>query len=173
MPNWCSNYVKIKCQENNADHAQLIHTVMERNGVNVFDILRPMPSHIFRGNLGQEEKEKYGNDNWYDWSVENWGCKWDTDAQITDYQQSNEISMGFDTPWSPPTSLYDFLENKGFTVSAEYYEPGMMFAGIYEHGENRNVELTKETLQNTEDGQRLNTTFGILDEWSQYDDEEE
>ena len=36
-----------------------------------------MPKTVFRGNLGAEEKKKHGNNNWYDWSVKNWGSKWD------------------------------------------------------------------------------------------------
>ena len=34
-----------------------------------FNKVIPMPAHIFRGNLGMAEREKYGKENWYDWSI--------------------------------------------------------------------------------------------------------
>jgi len=40
-----------------------------------FNKVIPMPAHIFRGNLGMAEREKYGKDNWYDWSVAHWGTQ--------------------------------------------------------------------------------------------------
>ena len=36
-----------------------------------FNKIVPMPEHIYRGDLGSEEIEKYGAENcWYDWSME-------------------------------------------------------------------------------------------------------
>jgi len=43
-----------------------------------FNKIVPMPENIYRGNLGKEEFEKYGSENWHDWSVNNWGTKWNS-----------------------------------------------------------------------------------------------
>ena len=34
-----------------------------------FNKVIPMPDYIFQGNLGMAEREKYGKENWYDWSI--------------------------------------------------------------------------------------------------------
>ena len=43
-----------------------------------FNKIIPMPDNIYRGNLGQKEKELYGQNNWYDWSIANWDTKWNS-----------------------------------------------------------------------------------------------
>ena len=44
-------------------------------------------------------KEKYGFDNWYNWSCHNWGCKWN--AGDSNYDPESKL-LTFDTPWSIP-----------------------------------------------------------------------
>ena len=63
----------------------------------------PMPSNVFRGDLGRYEEAKYPEDkNWYGWSVKNWGTKWDCydvqDAKVG----TKSIKLVFQTAWSPP-----------------------------------------------------------------------
>jgi hypothetical protein len=58
------------------------------------------------------QRKTYGVVGWYDWSVQNWGTKWDTDlcsihtleAQLDGHKDDDEISINlvFDTAWSPP-----------------------------------------------------------------------
>ena len=40
-----------------------------------FNKIVPMPDDIYRGALGQKERELYGNKNWLDWSCRYWGTK--------------------------------------------------------------------------------------------------
>ena len=67
----------------------------------------------------------------YDWSVNNWGTKWE--AGIIDWERrdDNEIWISFESAWSPPTALYDFLVEEGWEVEALYHEPGMSYAGQF------------------------------------------
>jgi hypothetical protein len=79
--------------------------------------------------------KKYGTNNWYDWSNENWGTKWgDCDLEI----DIKEGDIRFESAWSPisnkimdmfiqdfPNIHYHFEEEQGW--GAEYdFEDGEM-----------------------------------------------
>lgn len=64
-----------------------------------FNKIIPMPDYIYRGNLGMEERQKYGANNWYDWSISNWGTKWNAyEPEL--YTDGDTIT--FYTAWSAP-----------------------------------------------------------------------
>ena len=48
--------------------------------------------------LGMPSSSPY----WYDWNCNNWGTKWDTDAELTEHE-SDHLQYVFSTAWSPPT----------------------------------------------------------------------
>ena len=81
--------------------------------------------------MSERFKNKYGADNWYDWSVQNWGTKWE--VGYVEYEQLDEQSIrySFDTAWSPPEGIYDTLVDRfpDLEISWFYREEGMQFAG--------------------------------------------
>lgn len=93
-----------------------------------------------RGGASLEEadtKEKYGYDSWYDWNLAHWGTKWDAGAGdlgpiVMPEGKAAEVSVSFDTAWSPPIEFYDNMEELGWSIIAYYYEPGMAFCGKYD-----------------------------------------
>lgn len=76
--------------------------------------------------------KKYGAKDWYDWNLQNWGCKWD----LNHYSDPETIGRRsvcyfFDSPWGPPE---EFVKNVAYiyptlTFFLEYCEPGMCFSG--------------------------------------------
>ena len=54
MPNWCYNNVTLKA--NNVGNRALLKevAVAANEGKEIFNLLRPMPENIFRGNLGMK-----------------------------------------------------------------------------------------------------------------------
>lgn len=58
-----------------------------------------------------ENFEKYGYINWYEWSIEHWGTKWNAYDCVANH---DENTIKFDTAWNYPSRLIDrlFFENK-------------------------------------------------------------
>ena len=85
--------------------------------------------------LRQELVEKYGYSGWYDWSIANWGTKWDLSDVQADRIDPNTVNLTFQTAWAPPVDAYSTIYNDlGFDITAYYYEPGCQFAGCWENG---------------------------------------
>ena len=119
MPNWCSNSIEISGDEDEIDAFEQF--LNDNKGKDWFDFFLPIPP---------EHKE---GENWYYWSVENWGCKWNCDAQ--DWKREGDtIKFWFDSPWAPPTVLYQAMTEQGFFIDAYYIEEGMSFVGRFVDG---------------------------------------
>ena len=103
MPNWTFNSVMF---EGNEKQLNTLKTML-KSDENDFDFnnIIPMPKNIFRGNLGREEEEKYGKNNWYHWSIENWGTKWNAcNTEIVD-DTGNLLYYRFETAWDCPRQI--------------------------------------------------------------------
>jgi len=105
-----------------------------------FDKIIPMPKHIFRGGLGDKERKKYGENNWYDWSNLHWGTKWNAMyAQITE-DNENALSYQFESAWSSPRgialAIEDFLPKD---VKVDYW----ICEHEFESGKERVLPLAK------------------------------
>jgi len=116
MPNWCYNTATLS----NEDKTKIdgLEQELLKEDAQPFNYLRPNPD-------GEWD---------YGWSCENWGTKWDVSMHDWEREDDNTIVMHFDTAWSPPIALYDFLNENGWNVRALYHEPGMGFAGRFEDG---------------------------------------
>ena len=80
-----------------------------------FNNIVPMPKNIFRGNLGREEEEKYGDNNWYRWSIDNWGTKWNSvDTRVE--ENGSTLSYNFMTAWDCPRQIVDALMRMRKTI---------------------------------------------------------
>ena len=149
MPNWCNNSITI---QGSIDTIKPLWEEANREGSGLLNAMKPMPEAL-RGTTSPDASAKTpqptvdGFTNWYDWSVANWGCKWDIDPteglEFTDCGDGTaHISGWFQSPWSPPIEAYNsFLDDMdGCSLTADYHEPGMDFAGIYMDGEDEYME---------------------------------
>ena len=86
----------------------------EKYGIGSIDFQKiiPMPSNIYRGNLGQKERERYGENNWYDWSVKHWHTKWNAYGYDETFSYTPGEPMLFLTAWSAPHPILEQLSEK-------------------------------------------------------------
>ena len=148
MPNWCYNNVDITATTDE-QKALLDRVSRAETADGFFELFRP---------IGEWD---------YHVALEKWGTKWDVDPTDVDYDGTT-LSSSFDSAWSPPIALYEYLVAQGFEVSANYYEPGMDFAGEWVNGDDFFLEGVSELAR-----QDQNTLFrldkreyDILEQWN-------
>lgn len=138
MPNHCEN--QLYCETANFNSIIEPFKSKDENGHDFLDFEKiiPIPNDLkiecCHGSKDEELKEKYksnlkkhGFENWYDFSLNKWGTKWN--SYNCDF---NEEGMRFSTAWSPPEAVIQELANKtGETFVLEYIEEGIGFCGRY------------------------------------------
>ena len=127
MPNWCNNTIEIHAEKEMIDEFESF--LNQNDGKDWFTYFKPLP-------------ESLKNDGWYEWSIENWGCKWNCDAQDWQRVDENTISFWFDSPWGPPIALYQTMTDMDFLVEASYHEEGMAFVGEFVDGFDETYEYS-------------------------------
>jgi hypothetical protein len=93
-----------------------------------FNTVVPMPEHLKNTKAPSDD----GSENWYDWSVTNWGTKWGACDPVIDYRVGGKVAMySFDTAWSPPVDWYEKVIEAypDLDFDLEWEEGGMGFAG--------------------------------------------
>jgi len=123
MPNWCWNNLTVMCTK---EHVAELQDFVDKS-TSIKDT-----EFSFEGTLPRGDRE-----DWYNWSLENWGTKWDACESFINESEPQCFSVGFSSAWAPPTewlrNIMDDYPNLEFEL--EYDEPGMCFAGIlYVHG---------------------------------------
>ena len=179
MPNWCGNTLTLRHE----DPAMIVRAKEAFSRGEFLNEFIPVPAGLKDTTSPNRDeasakslKEKYGYSDWYDYCVSEWGTKWDVgDDQGINEVKDHELTVYFDSAWSPPVAAYQKLEELGFEVDAMYYEPGMCFAGMYTYGcENHydlsemNSEEVAETLPTV-----LDEAFDISAVMAEYEAEQE
>lgn len=123
MPNWTDNHVSFEGSKEKIK--ELKELFASDKQVFDFNKIVPMPedSKDFKatGNLsGEEVFEKTKNNNWYTWSIANWGTKWNaTDSQL-DVDNDERIEYSFSTAWDAPRGVIKEIYNSGILNGCTY-----------------------------------------------------
>jgi hypothetical protein len=157
MPNHITNILTIHGADEQVDRV-LEFIKNDELGVGTIDFnkITPMPPWVFQGNLGREEEEKYGEENcWYDWSIKNWGTKWNAYHQLHDRSSAEDGVVYFDTAWSgvpelmsklarifPDVTFYYEFADEDFGNNVGQY----VFRGLIING-GRLSDMSKEALE--------------------------
>ena len=113
MPNWCQNVVYID-HDDKEKLNQIEEYLSKDDEDGFFNLLVPYPGE------------------WdYDWSVSNWGTKWNGDIYDIKLNEG-ELVIGFCSAWSPPTywlqKVARIFPDLHFELT--YMETGIWFAGL-------------------------------------------
>jgi hypothetical protein len=155
MPNWCSNNATFTHED--LDRVKALAAAFQAG--NAFMTFQPTPS-------GEWD---------YAWCSENWGTKWDVEAQDVTVEE-NTITLWFDSAWSPPIGFYDHMIEQGWEIDATYHEPGMCFAGHYDNGEDNSYEYDfsdEDWRDGIDDQDVLYLLEDEYESWKEWQDEEE
>lgn len=150
MPNWCSNHIQLSGKKVN----QLVKFLDKNQGKNFFDFFVP--------------PAKENDDNWYSYNQENYGCKWNCDANDWVKEDEEVVTVIFDSPWGPPLALFEKMFQEGWDVDAKYYEPGMCFVGHWYNGDDDIYEYADEDVMNVVPEYLVE--FWGLDQQEEYDE---
>lgn len=166
MPNWCSNNVEF----HNDDVAEVAKLEAHLKFLDERKKGEYAESGLFAYFLPRPPEEE---DSWYEWNVSNWGTKWEASIYSWTKVNDNCIEISFDTAWSPPTALYEFLAgNTEWYVTATYYEPGMAFVGSNIGGDDDCYTIENiEELDNVPE--ELIEKYNIREQMEEWDDENE
>ena len=180
MPNHIANHIETS--------KHVIDAIMSKDedGFDTFDFntLIPIPDHIYQGNIGAAEREKYGEDNWYDWcsSPNNWNTKWNA----YDVSRNSDTVLTFSTAWSHPFPIIKALselcpdeeilvayadENTGFNFGVYLMMKGRKIREA--HIDEGSFEATKlaNLLSGRDTEEEILTEIGFLKEhWDEIKD---
>ena len=137
------------------------------------------------GNIYKENIEKYGHTDWYGWSLDNWGTKWNACDTFND-----GTYVEFNTAWSVPIGIYEALakmfpdveisfdwadEDAGYNVGSGNLDDGKLYYTELEGGSKEAFELYMEIWQNEDfyiwDEEKQEYIFN--DNWDDDEEEEE
>lgn len=119
MPNWCYNELHLSIEDSAKDRG--IEVLQAFTKEHPFNAVLPNPS-------GEWD---------YNWSCQNWGTKWDVspivNSELRLFNGTWILSVTFDSAWSPPEQLYQYISEHYPNVELDAYweEPGCGQKGTY------------------------------------------
>lgn len=128
------------------------------------DEIKQDPAVMSKAPFVKQLYDKYGYVSWYQWSIANWGTKWNSsDTYLEDIRHFSDgtamLTFEFSTAWSHPHAIYEKLAimYPELTVTAQFDEE----SGEY-HGSFRSKNTEVETY--IEDGYRKDGPFSSSDD---------
>jgi hypothetical protein len=106
MPNHITNVLRINAYKHRGAPDGLLDEVLEAirsAGEPIdFDRLIPMPEALKAPN----------QEGWYQWSIDNWGTKWNAYCAVAGKTDERTAYLHFETAWSPPLPVINALAAK-------------------------------------------------------------
>lgn len=180
MPNWCNNNISISGP---TDTIKQLWEAANQEGEagGLLNAMVPMPERLrdtVKGSNGDA-------DNWYDWSVSNWGTKWDVSTEGLEFTDNGDgtalIEGWFDSAWAPPIGAYEKFseQNNECHIEASYHEGGMDFGGFWdtengdEYLEGCHAEYKLPEDQQSDLFKRIDEEYNLSESYDMWDEDED
>jgi hypothetical protein len=155
MPNHVTNRVEIT--SDNPEKIDALIESLKTSDEQIFDfnsvIKMPEDSDTFQatGSVSMLGGCQSPRGNWYDWSRENWGTKWNAYSATMERNSKNQVTYTFQTAWACPFPVIQKLAEKfQVYVRCAYYDEDFgNNCGIYDVDE---FGLTGEKKDYSENG---------------------
>lgn len=113
------------------------------------------PGYEIQGKLRKHNLKEHGYASWYDWSVKNWGTKWDITCENVEVESPDvdtlTVVYSFESAWGPPLGAIrhvSFLFT-GLSFVLRYAEPGCDFEGLTEFKDGHETEEIRQNYTGT------------------------
>jgi hypothetical protein len=100
MPNHVINEIIFRGVDGAAQD-RILSRVCGDDGKVDFEVLVPRALNIWWGS-SSAETEKVFRATWYEWSIANWGTKWNAYSQEPTERTDDTLILRFQTAWGPP-----------------------------------------------------------------------
>ena len=98
---------------------------------------------------GYYNLQKYGFEDWYDWSRENWGTKWNACDTLILVDYEGELYFSFNTAWCTPENVYRKLASMGYEFTVAYADEDLGYnVGLIKTEDNNIVFRNLEEEEN-------------------------
>ncbi len=116
--------------------------------------------------------KEYGCKDWYEWSITNWGVKWD----VSDSEIIEQVAFSFSSPWGIPdpflSKLSTTFPDVKFVVESEFEMESLAFRAVWLNGDIVESEETQlpwydnaEQVYELDERTSVDEYFG---EWTYY-----
>ena len=160
MANNVTNIIRFK---GDASQIEAMRTAIQDDEYGVtsidFDKIIPMPEGLWMGGINPDTRAIYGKNNWLDWSIANWGTKWNAYHFACDDYESDKIT--FYTANTAPhpilkriSEMYPNItmhhqwadDNVGYNCGERTYKGGQMLDEYYPDYGKRAVEFACKVM---------------------------
>lgn len=155
MANYCSNSLSIRGTQKDLENFQNNIKVNDKGNPEIIETYWPRPENI--------------GDDWYGWSITNWGSKWsDCFTEQTTQAHEGFLAYNFESAWSPPieaiTNISTLFPDLVFVMS--WIEESMSFYGAMaaRNGENVVIDAELEDLKGYDpDDEEGNSSIAVYE----------
>jgi hypothetical protein len=147
MPNWCENRLEIDGPKKEISKFRQLVKASSRMYKSALSLakLYPEPDYTkikVKKTFPQISGKKMADpeEAWWDWRVQNWGTKWDVDAEL-EVKEPEHLEYTFVSAWSPPVGWLEKVSKNFPTLHfrLKYEEGGVGFMGVAS-GSNGDIE---------------------------------